>query len=242
MVNAVVLAGDCEDNGNSKALIKISSKYMVEYVIESLRNSGCVDRILIVGHDALKEKVGDKVDEFVQARGDILDNAMAAANSAGKDGMPFIICTSDIPMVKGEAIRDFVEECRDRNLEFGYPIIDKRLNDLKYPTVKRTYVKMKGGTYTGGNVLYLKPRIINIFKDKARFIIKNRKKPLKMGRVLGFTFLVKLAMGRLSVESVESWLYKKFKVRCGAVITQYPEIGNDVDKASDFEFVKNYIK
>lgn len=242
MVNAVVLAGDCEDNGNSKALLKISSKYMVEYVIESLRDSGCVDRIFIVGQDTLKEKIGDKVDEFVQARGDILDNVMAAFNSARRDEMPFIICTSDIPMVKGEAIRDFVKECQYRNLEFGYPIIDKSLNDLKYPTVKRTYVKMKGGIYTGGNIIYLTPQIINIFKDKARFIIKNRKKPLRMGRALGFTFLVKLAMGRLSVESVESWLYKKFKVRFGAVITQYPEIGNDVDKPSDFEFVKSYIK
>lgn len=242
MVNAVILAGDCEDNGNSKALIKISSKYMVEYVIESLRDSGCVERILIVGNEALKEKIGDKVDEFILARGDILDNAMAAFDSAVRNEMPFIICTSDIPMVKGEAIRDFVEKCQVRNLEFGYPIIDKRLNDLKYPTVKRTYVKMKGGTYTGGNVLYIKPQAVNVFGEKARLIVQNRKNPLRMGRVLGFTFLIRLFMGRLSIMSVEKKLYKKFKLRFGAVITQYPEIGNDVDKPSDFEFVKNYIK
>lgn len=241
MVNAIVLSGDCEENGNSKALMKIASRFMVEYIINSLRDSKCINKIFIVGNDVIKKEIGQMVDGFIHSSGGILDNIQNVINYIGEDEVPCIICTSDIPLVKGEAIRDFIQSCQERNLEFGYPIIDKRLNDLKYPEVERTYIKMKDGTYTGGNIVYVKPWTIKAFGEKARMMIENRKNPFKMGKLLGFKFLAMLILGRVSVEMVERRIETDFNIRCGAIRTEYPEIGNDVDKPSDVEFVMKHI-
>lgn len=241
MVNAIILAGDKGENGKPKALLKIASRYMVEYVIESLRNSGRVGKIYIVGSEILKSEIGHLVDGYIKSSGEILDNISTAVKEIGDLDTPCIISTSDIPMVKGEAIRDFIEKCEALDVDLGYPIIDKKLNDEKYPDVKRTYVKMKDGTFTGGNIIYFNPQVVEKFTEKAALLIEYRKNPLKMGKVLGFTFLLRLALGMLSIPSVEEKIGEMFEVKGSAIITDYPEIGNDVDKPSDIEFVNKHL-
>jgi hypothetical protein len=144
-------------------------------------------------------------------------------------------------MVSGEAILDFVEKSTSSGLDFIYPIIDKKLNDEKYPEVKRTYVKIKEGTFTGGNIIYMNPKIVGKVTNKAELLIKYRKKPFKMGQVLGFMFLIKLLFGKVSIPSARKKVDKMFGIKADALLTQYPEIGNDVDKPSDLEFVSKYL-
>lgn len=241
MVNAVILAGDKGENGESKASMTIASRYMIEYVISSLRESGCIGLIYVVGQEKLKDKVGNLVDGWIEAGEGIMDNIRRGVEVMGDLETPCIIATSDIPMVKGEAIRDFVEKCQVKSIDFGYPIIDKKLNDQKYPDVKRTYVKMKEGTYTGGNIVYFNPKIVENCTRKAEQLIEYRKNPLKMGRVLGFTFLIRLAIGNLTISKVQDKIEKMFNIKGEAILTEYPEIGNDVDKPSDVEFVNKHM-
>lgn len=95
--------------------------------------------------------------------------------------------------------------------------------------------------YTGGNIVYMNPKVAENCTKKAEQLIEYRKKPLKMGRVLGFSFLLRLALGILPVKDVEDKIGKMFQVKGAAIATIYPEIGNDVDKDSDIEFVNKYI-
>jgi GTP:adenosylcobinamide-phosphate guanylyltransferase len=241
MVNALILAGDRGEDGKPKALLMIAGRLMIEYVIESLRASECIDRIYVVGEKILEGSIGHLVDGFCRPSGGIIDNVKNSIKLMDDSKTSCIICTCDIPMVKGQAIRDFVEKCQAQSIDLGYPIIDKRLNDEKYPDVKRTYVKLREGTYTGGNIFYVNPLIIDRCTSKAGQLVEYRKNPLKMGRVLGFTFLLRLAAGCLSITAVEKKVSRMFKISCTAIITDYPEIGNDVDKPSDIEFVNKYM-
>jgi GTP:adenosylcobinamide-phosphate guanylyltransferase len=241
MVNALILAGDKSHDGKPKALINIAGKYMIEYVIESLRNSKCVDKVYIVGSEGLREKVGHLADVYIKGNGEIVENLREGIKLIRDYEKPCIVCTCDIPMVKGEAIKDFVDKCTALKVDLGYPIIDKRLNDIKYPEAQRTYVKLKDGTYTGGNIIYIYPHIVDKFTNKIEQLVEYRKKPFKMGRALGFTFLIGLATGLLSIKSIEKKVQKMFNIKGSAILTDYPEIGNDVDKPSDIEFVKKYI-
>lgn len=241
MLNALILAGDRGEDGRSKALIKIGSRNMIEYVIESLRDSGCIDKVYIIGEELLRHELEGKADGFIKAGNGLLDNLKKGISELKDPEAACLVCTCDIPMVKGEAIRDFIERCQEGNIDLGYPVINKSLNDSKYPDVKRTYVRLKEGTFTGGNMIYINPQIVNKISEKIEKLVEYRKKPLKMGRTLGFMFLVKLALGRLSISAVERKAYETFEIRGKAIQTIYPEIGNDVDKPSDVEFVKRYL-
>lgn len=244
MVNAVVLAGDSGDSPvqdvKNKALIKIQDRFMIEYIVDSLIQAACVDRIIIVGPEYLKEVIGDKVEAVFDSTNSIIEN-MRKGISGLSDGKHVIVCTCDIPLVSGEAIEDFVNQCLDKKVDIGYPIIEKSLNDKKYPDAKRTYVKMREGIYTGGNIIYINPLVLDGCCKIAEDLVENRKSPIRMGKVIGIGTLIRLSLGILRVGSVEKRARKLFGINIRAIETLYPEIGNDVDKIDDIEFVKKYI-
>jgi Molybdopterin-guanine dinucleotide biosynthesis protein A len=245
MLNAIVLAGDTKgspvEDISCKAFIKIRDRFMVEYVLDSLRASSYVSRIIVVGPENLLSKaIGDKVEMVIQSGDSIMKNVKKGIQYFNEDNH-ILVCTSDIPMVSSEAIDDFARQCMDRNVDVGYPIIEKSLNDVKYPDVKRTYVKMKEGTYTGGNIMYINPKAIDSCFNIAEILVENRKNAIKMGKALGIPILVELSLGILKIKTVEKRVNKLFGINARAIETSYPEIGNDVDKASDVDFVNKYM-
>ena len=234
-VDAVVLAGD------SKSFIQIYGKWMVEYVIDALRSSPCIGKISIVGAaKRLKERLGEQVDYYVEERGDIFDNLEAGLKALGETGH-VLIATSDIPMIREEIITDFIRKCQDLEADLCYPIVEKGINDFKYPGFNRTYVRVKEGIFTGGNIIYINPKVIKKCTSFARKVIEYRKRPWKLGRLLGLSFLLMLIMGTLSISRVEERLEQLLNIRAVAIISPFPELANDVDKSSDLEKVYQYL-
>lgn len=244
MVNAIILAGDSDSSPvkdiANKALIKIRGRYMVEYIIQSLNNANCVNKTIIVGPKAVRLAVEDMVDAVIEPGCSIIQNVSKALDFLDDD-KHVIICTCDIPLVSSEAIEDFVNRCINMDVDIGYPIIEKSLNDSKYPDIRRTYVRMKEGIYTGGNIIYMNPAVFMKCSTIAEELVENRKNAVKMGRILGIWTLIKLSMGILSVPNVEKRARRLLGINARAIITQYPEIGNDVDKIDDVEIVNKYI-
>lgn len=244
MVNAIILAGDKSglpgNNFESKALIKIKGRYMIQYVIDSLKRARCINKLVIVGSKSVDAAIGSSVDAVLKCEDSIIKNVRKAIDFLGSN-MDVIVCTCDIPMISDKAIEDFVGQCAERGVDIGYPIIEKSLNDSKYPGARRTYVRMKDGIYTGGNIIYINPASLDKCYAMAEELVENRKNAIKMGRALGIWTLIKLSLGMLSIVSVEKRAKKLFGINARAIISRYPEIGNDVDKLDDVEFVNKYI-
>lgn len=246
-VKAVILAGDSYKGElgpdiKNKSFIEIGGKWIVEYVVDALRDSNKIDSISIVGPvDQLRERLKDKVDHFIQEDKDLFVNLQEGLS-------PFIdqdfvlVVTSDIPMINGKVVSDFIERCFDQPADLYYPIVDKRLNDKLYPGFTRTYVKLKEGTFTGGNILGLNPKIVKSCEGFARAVIDNRKKPWELGKLLGTKFLILLAMGKLSISYLEQHFLKLLGIKARAIISPYPELANDVDKPEDIKLAKYYLK
>lgn len=245
-INAIVLAGDSKKGSvrmdvDNKALLPINGKPMVEYVVDALRDSELVGKISITGPvDALRSFLDGKVDYFIEGKETLFDNVSAGLEPFAGDSAVLVV-TSDIPMISGIMVTDFIRRCCSIGGDLCYPIIDKQLNDAKFPNIERTYVKLKEGTYTGGNIIYLNPAVAKPCEEFARKVIEYRKKPWKTGKMLGLKFLVQLLMGTLSLPKVEERFSQLLDIKASAVITPYPEIGNDVDKPSDVEIVNNYF-
>jgi GTP:adenosylcobinamide-phosphate guanylyltransferase len=241
-VNVIVLAGENKDyNSTNKAFYKIHDKYMIEYVIETLKNTKYIDKIAVIGpKEKLETVIGSMVDYIEEGTDSIVSNIFL-----GLEFFPnkkeMLLVTSDIPMITVEAIEDFIDRSRLQNVDLCYSIVEKKVNDEKYPGVKRTYARLWDGQFTGGNVFYFNPEI----KDKCRSFVDNmlkyRKNPAKMARILGFIFLIRLALGILTIKAIQKKCEKLLGIKCAAVISPYPEISNDVDRISDLELIEKYI-
>lgn len=236
-MKALILAGAQKDSplselNSNKALIKIHDKEMVKYIIDALKGLDFLDTIAIVGPKQDFAPIENQVDIIVDGAASMTDNILKGAEIFSDQDM-ILISTSDIPMITSEAIKDFVEKSRTIDAEFYYPIVRKEENEKKYPGVKRTYVKIKDGTFTGGNMVLVKAGTVKRCIKQAEAFMAYRKKPWKLAQILGINFVLKFLMGTLTIKQLENRVSDLFGIKARAVISPYPEIGTDVDKDSD---------
>ncbi|GAW91652.1 nucleotidyltransferase family protein [Calderihabitans maritimus] len=249
-IDAVVLAGniggsklaECSET-ESEALIEIGNRFMVDYVVAALKKSSKIGRIIVVGPVVeLTELYKEEPDITVVSPGktavETLKKGVRALNAEGM----VLVATCDIPLITAEAIDDFLSLCEKRpGADLYYPIVAKESNEKQFPGVKRTYVKLKEGTFTGGNLFLVNSRIIEPCSAKAEEIVSLRKKPLALCRLIGPGFVLKFLLKRLSIKDAEEHFSKLLGIKGVGVISSYPEVGIDVDKPSDLELVRKVL-
>lgn len=244
-VNAIVLCG-AENSGPlrdvdpapNEGLITIGGRPMVQYVLDGLRQSSRIGRILLVAPpDVVGPRVhGDGI-ELVPPTGHIIDNVMAAVRRLPGD-QKVLIATSDIPLITGRVIDGFLDLCSAREADLYYPVVERSVAEAQYSGVRRTYVHLREGTFTGGNLFLANPAIADAVAPRIRAFLDQRKHPVRMAAILGWGFVLRLALRTLSLYELERKISELWGVRGAVIVCPYPEVGIDVDKPSDLELAR----
>lgn len=245
-VNAVVLAGRApsdalgqEGRSSSKGLLDINGKPMIQYVLDGLLGSAAVERIVVIGprQDLEAAVRGERVQVIEDGGKNLIDNLCLASAQLPQD-VPLLVATSDIPLITGSIVDAYLELCSEAQADFYYPIVEKSVNEQKYPLVQRTYATLREGTFTGGNLSLIRPEVIPVAAPKALALMENRKNVLRLALILGLPFLVRLVLKRLTIPELEERVGTMLGIRARAVICPFPEIGIDVDKPSDLQLAR----
>ncbi|MDP9765819.1 NTP transferase domain-containing protein [Deinococcus enclensis] len=246
--SAVVLGGG--DPGDAfaaahgvsvKPLIPLRGQPMAAHVLHALRGSGRVGRVAYVGPTT--PEIDALVDARVTDHGSLLANLEAGVQALQALGLApgerVLIATADIPMLQAAHVQDVLDAAPDAALV--YPVVRRETCDAAYPGVKRTYVKVKGGTFTGGNLFLLDPALIGQFLPRLREVLAARKAPLKLASLIGPGVLLRLLTGRLTVQKLEEKVSEILGVPARALITPHAAVGTDVDKDSDLALAERHL-
>lgn len=236
-VDAVVLAGGdgavIDPTCRFKGLVPIGGKPMVAWVVEAMRASRFIAEIAVVVPTA--EELGawaDTVDKLVVSDGSFIENVLAGVDSFRVD-RPVLVATGDLPALTPEALDDFVERSLATGADFTYPLVRKADMLAQFPGSERTFVRLKDGPVTGGNMMLINPSLTHRNRTIGQRLFETRKSAAQMARVIGFRFVFKLAIGRLEVHEVESKLEELLGGPSSAIYTSHASIGADVDKPID---------
>lgn len=248
MIDVLVLAGSPNSGPlrecspvRYEALIPIGSRTMVEYVVDALLSSCRVARIAVVGpQDELKNLFTDRRVTLVNAGAGLVENVeRGLAHLSGARRV--LLATCDIPLITTQAIEDFLDLCHDQEADLYYPIIPREVVEGRFSQVTRTYVTLKDGRYTGGNLFLINPEAIQKCISTGQQIVQARKSPLRLSRIIGFTFLLKFLLRRVTLEEAQEKVSRLLGVRGVVVVSGYPEVGVDVDKPSDLSLVEETL-
>ncbi|HHW44175.1 NTP transferase domain-containing protein [Desulfofundulus thermobenzoicus] len=250
MVDAVVLAGS-PNNGPLKecspvpyeALIPIGDKSMVRYVVDALTQSRSIARIAVVGpREELSVDLQGTGALVVPAGGSLLENVqggMEALSGARR----VLLVSSDIPLITPGAIEDFLEQCRDQRADLYYPIVPREAVESRFKSgVQRTYVSLKEGVFTGGNIFLLNPEVVSRCLPLGQQLVDARKSPLRLCRLVGLGFLLRFLLHRVTLKEAEARVSRLLGVQGCVVISRYPEVGVDVDKPVDLALVTRALQ
>ena len=241
--NAVVLGGgDAGDpfpaahGASVKALIELEGKPMGLWVLEALRGSNRVGRVAYVGPLTLEMRA--LVDVAVAQRGGLLDNLGAGVEALGAQARVLVV-TADVPLMTGAMLQGVLDAAPDASLV--YPVVRREECEAQFPGVRRTYARLADGSFTGGNVFLLDPRLIHQFLPRLRALLALRKKPVALAREIGVGVLVKLLLGRLRIAELETRVSAILGVPARALVTPHAAVGTDVDQEEDLTLARTVL-
>jgi GTP:adenosylcobinamide-phosphate guanylyltransferase len=152
-----------------------------------------------------------------------------------------LVVPTDVPFITPEAIEDFLACCEASPADFYYPLTRKEVNDHKYPGVVRTYVRLKEGVFTGGNLFLLSSQAIPACLEIGVKLFDRRKEALAIARLFGIDLVLKYLLGRLSIQMAEKRFLEVVGIRGKGIISSYAEVGVDVDKPTDLRLAEKYL-
>jgi 2-phospho-L-lactate guanylyltransferase (CobY/MobA/RfbA family) len=247
MINALVLAGSKNNGPLSQcsevpyeAMIPIGDKIMTEYVVDALRGAKGIDQIVVVGPAEISDYFQLSDVQVIPANSDIIDNIQTGF-SALPEKEKILLVTCDIPLLTSQAIEDFIIRCGDQSRDVYYPIIPREIIEKSGYKTERTYVTFREGQFTGGNIFLVEPTRVKDSFEKGRMIVAARKSPFKLSKMMGIGFLIRFIMRRVYIEEAEKKVSELLSLWGRVIVTEYPELGVDVDKPSDLGMVAKIL-
>jgi len=249
VTDAIILAGGDSNQEflkkfgvNNRSLLVIHNKFMIEYVIEALKEVSSIKRIVVVGPvKELKSRIGKSVEEVVPPGNDPFESTLKGLDYL-KPEKKVLVISSDIPLIKGEMIEDFFLRCSKQPADFYYPIVRKEVYQKKFGQSKRTFAKLVEGSFGGGNMLLIDPTLVQKKREFISQVIRNRKSPFMIARILGLNIIFKYIFKKLSVKDIEDRVEKILEMKGLAIITPYPEIKFDIDLPEHVDIARKFLK
>ncbi len=218
-----------------KSLIPIGHQVMAAYVLQALRAGG-VQKIVYVGPSV--PELEPFIDTHVAAKGTMLENLQAGLEPL-KSESRVLISTADIPLLSQAAVQDILQ--KDAGVGLVYPVVSKVAAERAFPGGKRTYARLREGTFTGGNLFLLEPHLIDAFLPRLEYVLRHRKNVIRLAGMFGIGALLKLLIGQLRKTELENTVSRILGVPAQALMTEYAEIGFDVDKPDDLAVVLKHL-
>lgn len=246
MLDAVVLAGGA-DRGEIAAetgvlhrpLLHVGDRPIIQRILAALRGSSSVARVALIAPDPVQAAAPEEAVDLRLADGDSFsDNIRRGVEAVAPGSDHVLVLTGDLALITPAAINDFVQQSLAVRADLTYPIIPKDSCERQFPGARRTYVRLKEGTYTGGNGVVLTPQFVASRWQLIESLYAARKNPLRLAATFGLGFIFGLLTGRLSLPSLEARAGRIVGARVAAVISSYPELGFDVDKLEDLNLAR----
>jgi molybdopterin-guanine dinucleotide biosynthesis protein A len=191
--------------------------------------------------------IGDVDDDPAYARipdqGDFVSNVMAGVK-AHRDAEWILITSADMPFLTSAVVAEFERDGRalaaDRSADLIFPVVPVAACYARYPGIKRTAVRLRDGTFTGGNLMLARPAFLLETQELLGRAYGARKHPFRLAAMLGPPTVARLLVSQLawpaalSVAQLERAAGRLVGGRVAALVSGSPELATDLDRPSDF--------
>ena len=246
-IGAVVLAGGfapptLRHLGASRALFSLHGRLMVDYIVDALEGTSSISAIAVVAPElVLKELHHLAVFHAISGKGLVETMRQGAKVLASQRLTHLLFLTEDIPLITSTALESYIRSSLESGASLTYPIIPRSACEQRFPGAKRTYVRLKENTFTGGNAIFTTTSFLDNKGGLIRDVYNMRKHPLKLAGLLGWGTLARLLLGTLTLPAIESVAGRILGAPARAIITPHPELGFDVDKVDDLDIVEQAL-
>ena len=242
---AIVLAGSrpgrdsfAEQFGTDlKALVPIGGQPLVRRPVETLLSAEDVSQVIVLSQ--APERIAEVLprDSRLSLRKSdaTIATTMFELCFDKRTQWPLLVTTADHALLDVETVDEF---CAYAEGDISIGVVKSQTLLKRFPDTKRTWLRFRGGAYTGANLFALNSPKAAAAIELWRSVEQDRKKGWRLISLLGPLVLIGTALRLLSIQDALARLGRKLGLDVNAVVLSNPLAGVDVDKAEDHALVE----
>ena len=251
-MDAIILAGGIPGpdeplypltQDQSKSLLDIGGKPMVEWVIDALEGSSVIDRIVVVGLSSnyhLKSK-NDLI--LADDTGSMLSNIKTGSEILARDYQNphdhhAILAASDIPAITPAMVDWEAEKISQSDHDIYYSLITRQTMETRFPGSRRSFYKIKDAEVCGGDLNAIRLTLMTDPSAKWQQLVNARKNAFKQAALIGFDTLFMLLFRQFTIDSIGPWLSQRLEIKGRVFLNPYAETGMDIDKPEQLDLIR----
>jgi GTP:adenosylcobinamide-phosphate guanylyltransferase len=247
---ALVLAGSrpgrdefAESHGTDlKALIAVGGVPMVARPVAALLGAPEIGTVRVLAQQVDRNAAVLRRDE----RLDVVESGATIAATLGAiladpaTRFPLLVTTADHALLDTAMISDFCGAAAGADLAIG--LVERAALDARLPQTKRTWIKFRGGAYSGANLFAFGSR--DAIKAVAlwRSVEQDRKKGWRMIAALGPALLLGSVLRLRTLDQTLASIGKRLGLEIRKVELANPLAAVDVDKPADHALVSAILE
>jgi GTP:adenosylcobinamide-phosphate guanylyltransferase len=223
---------------STKALLPIAGQPMLAHVVRALRASPLVGPITILAQNSAELAAEPALDGFADLHfansGQGISSSLAAALPEGD--APLLVTTADNVLLTPDMIAEFLTGAEDSDVAVA--MVERGVLLARYPESKRTWLKFRGGWWSGANMFRLRGRRVLPLLDFWGRIERDRKKGLKIIAAFGPALLLAVVLRLITIHQGIARAGLRFGLRAKVVPMSEGEACIDADKPADVELIE----
>lgn len=225
-----------------KALIPLAGEPMVLRPLRALLASDQVGEIIVLTQDPADLRPVMPDDERIQIRasGDTIASTISELITSHAAEYPVLVTTADHALLDTQMIADFTAKAEGSDLAIG--IVERGALLARLPDTKRTWLKFRGGAYTGANLFaFGSPKVLGAI-EHWRSVEQDRKKGWRVLAALGPASLLGALLRLRTLDQSIASVGRRLGMTARAVVLGNPLAGVDVDKVEDHALVEAILQ
>ena len=216
-----------------KALIPVGGEPMVSRPVRALLASEQIGKIVVVAQapEAIMQVLPNDPRIDIRASRDTIAATILAMFGEPSIEWPLLVTTADHALLDAAMVTEFTNAAAGADIAIG--VVERTVLMGRFPDSKRTWLKFRGGAYTGANLFALASPKVAPAIELWRSVEQDRKKAWRIISLLGPIMLMMTALRLASLDDVLQQLSDRLGLNARAVRLSNPLAGIDVDKAED---------
>lgn len=214
---------------------------VLQVVVDALRASGCVRRIVCVAPQHISAEIVG-ADTWLDATPQGTDNILRGLSAANDGDAPVLVCTSDLPLIMPADIADFCARCEpSADITLGLVRADG-YNNAFIGAPPSAFVPLRDiGPVTISGLFCVRPALLLDNRALLARIFEARKSQWGMVSLLGPRLVGQFLTRRLTLDALTSRTERLLHCRAQTLLDIAPALACDMDTADDYTYAhQNY--
>ncbi len=220
-----------------KALVRVGGVPMLARVARTLLDSPAIARIVILAQDTGLatapgcEWLSSEPRVVFAASGGGIATSVAAVAGTSVAPWPVLVTTADHPLLTPAMVAAFLAGAGDADVAVA--VVERRVVLAAYPDNRRTWLKFRGGAWSGANLFALRGPVAGQALALWAGVEQNRKSGWRLIGALAPLTLLGAVLRLVTLETAVSRLGRRLGLDARPVALLFAEAAIDVDKPAD---------